>query len=1166
VGSAAELAAALGNLPASGDILLTGTITLITAESNFNISQDVKITGGTISLGGFSAFEVSTGGTLTLNGVGFEGGAAATSPPITVTAGKADLTSCTFNNNTASGAVSVAGGEAIFTTCTFTGNSAAGNGGAVNVTGGTVTFNGNTFTGNSTTGTGDGGAVNIAGGTVTFTGGTFTGNSATGNGGAINVATGGTVAFTGGALTFTNKEAANGGAIYSMPIAIDSKFTFTGNAATAGGGAVYFTGNATIAGGTFNTNKTTGTGGNGGAVYVNGALALSGGGFSSNIAAENGGAAYGSGTVDVSGGTFTGNEAASNGGAVWAGGASTISGGTFTNSKANGSGGAFYGAGAVRVTAGSFVNNESAGSASSNGGGAIFAVGNIDVTPSGDSMAFDGQTARNHGGALFSSGDITLTNVVFRDNKTVAGTGGATYSGGTSTFTNCVFGEAARGNLAGNSGGGVYAGAVKASKTTFRANNAAGGYGGAVYLAPGTGTSEFNDCLFESNQAKVDGGAVYVTGDQHVTIFRTSVFDKNYSAGARGGAASLRGSSALFSRCTFTGNYVESSADAEGGAVFTDAATFKFGNCTFVGNEAGSGKGGALSFGGGTTQDSVVFYCTFTENLAGGGQGGAVYTSAATVNFVGSAFVGNTATYGYDVFRGGGAIISRGYNILGNYGATGASGPAGNVDWSADPNVTGQNGRNGSDKCDSQYTRALLFGSNQPADNVPSGGSSVVTGSSLSATQTLNTLETAQTTLEATNPALDYIPGQTALNLFNSYFAGIAHTDARGAQRPIPSGGNSDVGAFERGDGIIPSPPTGNVISYVRMSSIPNTMVKVGQTCSLTALVYFQNGSSSSAEAVVWNSSNPNVAAIDQYGNLVSLMQGKTTISVTTDRLDANNQHAADSADLTVSEEWSYTNVHPDVWRKLGAFNDGIREYTEQLYLVDADPEGVKKASFADAFKKLYGVSASQVSEFSNANAIAFNSKSSYTASNWASVKPSISVSLSSLPAGSLLPLKFSYGLTWDELSEILGREVTKVDNVTDLFGRLKLIFENANGIMSPVVDGDGEFGIAASQALSSGVLTISNGNNGLALTLEILLADTKTVADGKPQAIDKRLVVADAVADGTAVGSMWLLKRTGNGGGGGSTGEGGGGGCNAGFGFLPFLLFAMLGIRNCRK
>jgi hypothetical protein len=390
----------------------------------------------------------------------------------------------------------------------------------------------------------------------------------------------------------------------------------------------------------------------------------------------------------------------------------------------------------------------------------------------------------------------------------------------------------------------------------------------------------------------------------------------------------------------------------------------------------------------------------------------------------------------------------------------------------------------------------------------------------------------------------------------------------------VPTGGYSDVGAFERGDGVIPPcPPSGNIIAYVKMSGIPNTMVKIGQTCSLTALVYYQNGISSGAEAVTWSSSNPRVASIDPYGNLVSLSQGTTRISVSTDQLDADNRHAEDFADLTVSEEWSYTNIHPDVWRRLESFNEGMQQYAEQIYFLDEDPEKVNKASVAGAFKSAYGVTAFQVSEFLSTGAVSFTSKPSYSGNNWSSVKPSIVVSVG-VPSGggALVPLKFTYSLSWDEVNAALGskaaraKDVTRIEDVTQLFGSFKLVFEGADGTMIPVVDGDGEFGLAARTALSSGALGLVNGNNGLTLSLTTLLGDVKSTGDGKPRLIDGRLVVADGAADGTAKGSLWLLKRDGSTGTGNNDGEsgGGGGGCDAGTGSLSlglsWVLFLTLG------
>jgi len=155
--------------------------------------------------------------------------------------------------------------------------------------------------------------------------------------------------------------------------------------------------------------------------------------------------------------------------------------------------------------------------------------------------------------------------------------------------------------------------------------------------------------------------------------------------------------------------------------------------------------------------------------------------------------------------------------------------------------------------------------------------------------------------------------------------------------------------------------------------------------------------------------------------------------------------------------------------------------------------------------------------------------------------------------------LEFTYGMTWDEVGKIMGRTVTKIDDVTELFGYYKLLFESVGGVVTPVVDADGKYGIAASKAYSSGALSIANGNNGVSMTIKVYLANVKQATDGKPRLIDGRLVVADGVSNGPAAGSMWLLKRTGDSDGNRSS-AGGGGGCdtlNAGLAILVLSAYA---------
>ena len=179
---------------------------------------------------------------------------------------------------------------------------------------------------------------------------------------------------------------------------------------------------------------------------------------------------------------------------------------------------------------------------------------------------------------------------------------------------------------------------------------------------------------------------------------------------------------------------------------------------------------------------------------------------------------------------------------------------------------------------------------------------------------------------------------------------------------------------------------------------------------------------------------------------------------------------------------------------------------------------------------------------------IRFESASSYP--NGTPLKPSVAVTLNGVSSsgGGVLPLRVTYGLSWDEVSSVLGRAVTKIDNVRELFGKLNLVFTDRYGKQTVLAD-NGREGIDA----SGRAFSLTNCNNGLTLTFDIFLSDANAAGDGKPRLIDNRyLTVADGAADGSVTGSLWLLKSAG-----GNDGDsgGGGGGCDAGFGL--FALFA---------
>ena len=270
-------------------------------------------------------------------------------------------------------------------------------------------------------------------------------------------------------------------------------------------------------------------------------------------------------------------------------------------------------------------------------------------------------------------------------------------------------------------------------------------------------------------------------------------------------------------------------------------------------------------------------------------RGGALYLSAGKVSVAATLLVGNKAELGADVFNGGGTLTTGGYNRIAKFG-TGT----GDTSW-ANPNV---NGDTETDRQQEGWTSATFFGSNSLADNSgPAVGPS-------SESRTLQTLALNEAdSLAATDRAMDKIPAS---------LPGFPGVDQRGVARPQPTGGKKDIGAFEveqsGGGGGNDDPVL--TIQSIRLSGIPNTLSSVGQTATLTAVVTYRNGTTSTSEPVEWKSSNPSVARIDAFGNLYARSVGKTVISVTTVRPSATGKPAADSATLEVREEMKIGRAH----------------------------------------------------------------------------------------------------------------------------------------------------------------------------------------------------------------------------------------------------------------
>ena len=1055
-----------------------------------NVTRSVKISSpGGYTLSGTNGL-FQVAGSVT---VAFEGvtlAASITTPAVSVSNGNVTFSGGASFSGSSVTAVSVANtGNVTFSGTQFGGISASG--GVVSVAGGTVNFNADSSNMVRFENNLLGVAVAITGGTVNFAGTQFTGNRA----GAVSIS-GGTVAFNGNTFSNNSTSTGNGGAIgmTSGSATFTGTFVFSNNTASGDGGAIYLSGGSASFGGKYT--------------------------FSLNNAAGNGGAIYNTTSnampMDA---TFTSNTATDSGGAIYMVQSMTIDGGAYSGNKAtNGSGGTVYSEASITIS---------------------------DTTLSGSSAGADG-------GAVYAAVNATIDNSTLSTN-TAGGTGGAVYAKGLATITDSLLD-----NNKGRLGGAVYCDRVVSSSSSFRKNSATGGAAGAIYItSTGSGAeSTIDQSLFVGQIANGDAGAIYLGSSSTLRIMR-SHFEENVANAGSGGAVYVTGLRVEISRSSFDGN----SASANGGAVAFLSVRAGIINSTFANNTV-SGFGGAVHLSSSvSSEQSAIYYSTFVDNIASDHGGGAVFTEAAGLNLGATAMVGNTASAANDLLRSdGGAINTLGYNIIGGYGVSRGGAIADNYEWRNDTGVSGTATVKATDTVnDTSYTniRRSLFGSNTLVANAPL----ITVGSSLDANRTsVKTVALIESTASAVNPALDRINGDASKRLVDLYFIdNTLHIDARGVLRgtsePQPAGGSmADVGAFElpTEDGGGPDPGTGT-ISYVVMSGIPNTMVRIGQTCTLTAVAYGQNGQPASNQGIIWQSSRPRVARIDDYGNLVSLSEGTTTITVTTVAYGTNNERKTDSATLTVSEAMQYNNVHPDVLGRFADFNETLNGKGTQVYFLDANPAKVDASSFAEAFMSGYGLTPRQVTSLSESNNVAFESNSTYGGS-LSELKPSIGVSASNLSGyGSLLPLRYVYSLSWSEVSGILGKTMTSAtaSDIRSFFGKAALVFVGEDGAARTVLDGSN-----VSEALSGGALSFTSGGT-LTIQVDALIGDAVSVsssrsASDRADLIDGVLVVADNRSNSRIDGQMWLLGKSSSSNNGGSDG---GGGCA---GFAPPLLLVL--------
>ena len=973
--------------------------------------------------------------------------------------------------------------------------------------------------------------------------------------------------------------AGSGGALFissDQGLVIGSGYSFANNKAYNNGGSIYLT-TAGIRFSSTNFDESTSSqavNGNGGFVYTGGDITFENVSIDCiNIKAEkgNGGFAYAEGKVTITGDSVlyssalssTAKNAGNYGGCVYAEGDITIGSSTIYGFRAT-AGGAVYGASNITITGGTLRDNLTRGSDANIGGGAVFADGDFEATGTlftGNQHTSEGGNS-NGGGAVYTTGRLTVTDCIFESNQVnTTGNGGAILLNNELTSESSITNSLFSGDTAPGDGGAVYAiidGTLNFASLSFVNNSANGGEGGAVYVATRdyfnvSGSYFFNNVARSSN----GGGALYFSQLQGKIRITDSVFRENYAREGDGGAAYIQAYDGYIRRCTFDTNMAsQQTSDTKGGALYIETSNagdiIAVDTCTFFGNRALSGskaaKGGALY----TVGLVDVKSSTFTKNIAL--LGGAIYVSAenrskAVLNLTATIAVENYEITGSDIYlEGGGGIFSNGYNRVGVISNTTASSSA--TDWSI------VDGTTGTDKTPKdtrpeipEWTAATFFGSNaalavnetrnSTSSNMqPPLVGAVLEGISEEANERIKTVMLDEDDLLPRDVrAMDAIPRDIAGML------DIAATDQRGETRPLPVGGPLDIGAYEVDQpGIYdPEHPTENFsIQSVFMSGIPNIMRSLGQTVNLIAMVRYENGtttySNADTEPVTWSSSNQNIVRIDSKGVMTAIAptpdNDYVTISVRT-RTASDGSFASASSPVRVILQYSYMNISPE-WQTY--FADYVRDIAEHdiaVDIADSNSSSVSSSSFQRNFKKLWNAgSVRQITNISGVTPEFGTASSSGSPSGVVSAKDvAVKINYKGRSNGDILPLKYLWTFSGEELNQILRRDVdiSSASLADEIFPALQIDFEGENGTWTVIGDG----GVSAQDAVSSGALklTKTDGGNGVMVELTAYLANVEASDDNGPQLVksDSKslLVVPDGNNDGAISGTMWMAKRS---------------------------------------
>jgi predicted outer membrane repeat protein len=266
-----------------------------------------------------------------------------------------------------------------------------------------------------------------------------------------------------------------------------------------------------------------------------------------------------------------------------------------------------------------------------------------DAVVDGFTISGGNTTTSGTGGGIFAQSAIVVRNCDLNNN--FAGFGGAIYlakaSGSSEIKQSAIGTNLSVGALYINWNSGV---SVDSCQFTNNSNTTASSTGGAFYATNCTSLNLSNS-EFSGNSA-VNGGALYCLTDSlpNVTnadnfVISNCYFHNNSNTTGIGGAARFRNCSYTLSGCTFESNTSASS----GGHIRNDieaADNMVYQNCIFKSGTSG-GWGGALTAYGGTVN---ITNCSFEANMCAR-LGGAVNNGfAGTMTYTDCTFLNNVAS------------------------------------------------------------------------------------------------------------------------------------------------------------------------------------------------------------------------------------------------------------------------------------------------------------------------------------------------------------------------------------------------------------------------------------------------------------------------------------------------------------------------------------------